>query len=89
MRRRQTPPELLAGLASSSVETIARRLALMTTGRLSNAEYRKMHREKVIAAGQSWASLWKLPWTGMAAMLEPWHRASRRNAKRLRGRRRR
>ena len=83
-RHRSAPPLMLAELGIASAETIARRVALMATGRCTPREYRKMVGEKLAASGHSWleAAFW--PWTGLSAVLEPWHRAARRNARRLR-----
>ena len=83
-RRRSSPSSMLAELGIASAETIARRVALMSTGRCTSREYRKMVTEKMAATGHSWleAAFW--PWTGMSALIEPWHRAARRNARRLR-----
>ena len=83
-RSRNKAPRLLAELGAASAETIARRLMLMGLGRCSHAEYRKMVDEKVAAAQSSWIELAFSPWTMWTSMLTPWHRAARRNARRLR-----
>ena len=83
-RSRSSAPRLLAELGAASAETIARRMMLMGTGRCSHAEYRKMVSEKVHATQMSWLELALSPWTIWTSMLTPYHRAARRNARRLR-----
>ena len=88
MRRRPfAAQKMIAELGAASAETIARRMALMATGLCSRVEYRKMVQEKVTAAQYSWIAAAMFPWTTMTAMIAPWHRASRRNARRLRAKR--
>jgi len=62
-------------------------MMLMGTGRCTRAEYRKMVGEKVSAAQSSWIALAFTPWAAWTAMLQPYHRAARRNARRLRSKR--
>jgi len=87
-RSRSSAPGLLVELGAASAETIARRMMLMGTGRCSRSEYRKMVTEKVTAAQSSALSSWFemafSPWSMWTAMLQPYHRAARRNARRLR-----
>lgn len=83
-RSRSTAPRLLAELGAASAETIARRMMLMGSGRCTRAEYRKMVTEKVAAAQSSWLEMAFSPWAMWSAMLQPYHRAARRNARRLR-----
>ena len=83
-RRRPALPLMVAQLALASAETIARRTALMASGRCSPAEYARMFAEKVVAARRSQRAAAKRG--GLAAMLTPWHIAARRNARRLRQR---
>jgi hypothetical protein len=76
----------MAELAAASLETIWRRGALMASGRCTPAEYRRMVREKQDAARDSaWAALFP---TGnpAAALLRPWLKRARSNARRLRRR---
>ena len=76
----------LAELAVASAETIGHRLSLMASGRCTPAEYSRMVSEKMVAAQRTaLASL--RPGTTMAGLLAPWHQAARRNAARLRRRR--
>jgi hypothetical protein len=84
-RSRSSAPRLFAELGAASAETIARRMMLMGTGRCSHAEYRKMVTEKIAATQSSWLELAFTPWTVWTALLTPYHRAARRNARRLRG----
>ena len=84
MRRRRPSPHQLFDLGTASAETIARRMMLMATGRCSPAEYRKMVSEKVVATGHSWMEAMMSPWMAAFSMLEPYRRAARRNARRLR-----
>ena len=83
-RSHSSTPRLFAELGVASAETIARRMMLMGTGRCSHAEYRKMVTEKVAATQSSWLELAFSPWAAWSAMLIPYHRAARRNARRLR-----
>jgi hypothetical protein len=85
MKRRRSPSaSQLFDLGAASTETIARRVTLIATGRCTPAEYHKMVTEKIVAAGHSWLQAMMFPWTGAAAMIEPYRRAARRNARRLR-----
>jgi hypothetical protein len=85
MKRRRAPSaSQLFDLGTASAETIAHRVMLMATGRCTPAEYNKMVNEKIAAAGHSWLEAMRFPWTGAAAMIEPYRRAARRNARRLR-----
>jgi len=79
--RRTTPlPLLMAELAISSWEVMARRGWLIGLGYCSPAEYQRMVLEKLRAAQLSALAL-----TPPAqALLAPWRRAAQRNAKRLR-----
>lgn len=72
-------------LGAASAETIVRRSWLMTLGRCPTGERRRMVAEKLTAASASWAMLAR-PEADALAMLRPWHRAARANAKRLRKR---
>jgi len=56
---------------------------LMGTDRCSHAKYRKMVSENFRAAQMSWLDLAFSPWTIWTSMLKPYHRAARRNARRL------
>ena len=85
MKRLRSPcASQLFDLGAASAETIAHRVMLMATGRCTPAEYHKMVNEKIAAAGHSWLEAMMFPWTGAAAMIEPYRRAARRNARRLR-----
>ena len=86
-RSRSSAPFLLAELGLASAETIARRTMLMGTGRCTPAEYTKMVTEKVAAAQSSWLEFAFSPWTMWTSMIQPYHRAARRNARRLRHKR--
>jgi hypothetical protein len=87
-RRRRRKPNaagMLAELAFASAETIARRTALMASGRCTPAEYRRMVAEKLDAARRSgFAAL--APGVTGAGLLAPWHAVARRNSRRLRRR---
>lgn len=87
MKRRSLSAYQLFDLGTASAETITRRVMLMATGKCSHAEYRKMVNEKAAAAGHSWLEAAMFPWTAAYTMLEPWRRAARRNAVRLRRKR--
>ena len=86
LRRRRRPalPLMMLELAVASAETIARRTALMATGRCTPVEYTRMVAEKMLAARRSQRAATRRP--GLAALLAPWHIAARRNARRLRQR---
>ncbi len=76
---------MMAVLAVTSWETIARRTLMMAQGRCSAAEYQRMVQEKVAAAQQSAAVLMRSQGQcGGKAVLAPWLRRTRANAKRLR-----
>jgi hypothetical protein len=88
--RRKAPPSLpllLWELGLASGETIARRSWLLAQGRCSARERRRMIEEKSAAALASLA-LMADPRADFAALLDPWHKAARANAKRLRSGRR-
>lgn len=78
-------PMMMFELAIASAETIARRTWLMATGRCTPAEYSRMVAEKVKAAQQTSRRAMSSRATGMT-LLAPWHRAARRNSRRLRRR---
>jgi len=85
MSRMRTPflPLMLVELAMAASETIFHRTWLMATGRCSPAEYQRMLAEKLTAAQLSGRlAMSQAPYA--PALLAPWHRAARRNAKRLR-----
>jgi hypothetical protein len=87
MRRKRSKallPVMLAELAFASAETIARRTWMMATGSCSPAEYQRMLMEKVKAAQQSGMAALSSKRVKNTALLAPWHRAARHNAKRLR-----
>jgi hypothetical protein len=84
--RRKAPPPLpllLWELGMASGETIARRSWMMAQGRCSARERRRMVREKSAATLAS-LTLMANPRADFAALLDPWHKAARANAKRLR-----
>ena len=86
MRRGATSlPAMFAEMAAASVETIARRTAMMVSGRCSAAEYQRMVAEKAKAAVETAVVLAK-PQRKNAAkkVVAPWHRRAVANAKRLR-----
>lgn len=79
-----TLPLMLGEMALASLETIARRSLMMAQGRCSAAEYRRMGAEKAAAALESAAIVSRRPGKRQAtAVLAPWHRRARANAKRL------
>jgi hypothetical protein len=85
MRRRRSKPSLpvlFAELFIASAETIAHRAALAASGKLRAAEQQRMLDEKIRAAQRSGLALMS-PRLSLAALIAPWHRAARRNAKRL------
>ena len=87
-RRRATPlPIMLAELGVAAWETIAHRTLRMALGTMSAAEYRRMFSEKIVATQRATlaALTAKDPQPGRA-VLAPFHRAARANAKRLRRR---
>ena len=85
MARRGTPflPLMMMELAMAASETIFHRTWLMATGQCSPAEYQRMLAEKVKAAQLS-GRLALSPRLDSSALLAPWHRAAKRNARRLR-----
>ena len=85
MSRMRTPflPLMMVELAMAASETIFHRAWLMATGQCSPAEYQRMLSEKVQAAQLS-GRLAMSPLADSSALLAPWHRAARRNARRLR-----
>jgi hypothetical protein len=87
MRRKskRNLPLMWAELMTASAETIARRIAMMTTGRATPAEYRRMVGEKMKAVQQTAIAAMSSRATSKS-LLAPWLRAARRNAKRLRRR---
>ena len=85
MARRAAPffPLMMVELAMAASETIFHRTWLMATGQCSPAEYQRMLAEKVKAAELT-GRLVMSPRADSSALLAPWHRAARRNARRLR-----
>jgi hypothetical protein len=87
-RKRQTTvplPVMMAELALSSWETIARRSWLMAWGTCSAAEYQRMVMEKAEAARLTGKALGSPRGKRSAtAVLAPWHRRATANSRRLR-----
>ncbi|MBV8538761.1 MAG: hypothetical protein JO128_24400 [Alphaproteobacteria bacterium] len=85
MARRRAPflPLMMMELAMAASETIFHRTWLMATGQCSPAEYQRMLAEKLKAA-QLTGRLAMSPRADSSTLLAPWHRAARRNARRLR-----
>ncbi|MGH7089845.1 MAG: hypothetical protein ACREFQ_13185 [Stellaceae bacterium] len=84
MPRRKSTTLILAELGLAAFETVALRMSLMARGAMSDAEYRRMTTEKLIAAQRSMLAALR-PGQGRGrAMIAPFHRAARANAKRLR-----
>ena len=85
MARQRTTllPMMMFELAVASAETIAHRTWLMATGRCTPAEYALMMSEKIKAVQQT-SRLALSPRASGMTLLAPWHRAARRNSKRLR-----
>ncbi len=85
-KRLRTPSfgvsSMMAQLMLASWETIYRRTVLMTRGKCSEAEYRRMVTEKMAAMQSSTKAL--LRGRGDAAALAPFVTRARANAKRLR-----
>ncbi len=81
-RKRPAPPLMMAQLAIASWETILRRTQLMASGNCSAAEYQRMVTEK-LAATQA-ASLALMSGRSGAAIMAPYLKRARANAKRLR-----
>ena len=75
-------PMMLARLGFASAEVIARRSMMMLQGRCSSAEYQRMVREKMDAAGMSAGRAAR--GAGLTAMLAPWEARASRNVARLR-----
>ena len=93
MKKRRKPrrraatslPMMFAQMAAASVETIARRTAMMVSGRCSAAEYQRMVAEKAKAAVETAAVLAKPQRKNTATKaMAPWRRRAVANAKRLR-----
>lgn len=84
LRQATTLPLAMAELAIASWQTIMLRSALMAQGSCSTAEYQRMVWEKLDAAQRSAMAL---AFSGGAsaagAVLSPWLRTARANAKRL------
>jgi hypothetical protein len=88
-RRKAVSLEMMfAEMAAASVETIARRTAMMVSGRCSAAEYQRMVAEKAKAAVETAVVLAKSEAgkrkNTLIKAIVPWHRAVVANAKRLR-----
>ena len=81
-------PLMMAELAFNSCDTILRRTQLILNGTCSPAEYRRMVREKVEAASISVGALVRAGRPDPAALVAPWHRRAKANARRLRKTRR-
>ncbi len=78
-------PAMMAQLGLASFEVIARRTAMMAGGTCAPAEYRRMVREKMVAATGTAALLARSGGRASAtSLLAPWHRKATANAKRLR-----
>jgi hypothetical protein len=75
-------PFLIAELTIFSWETMAHRTSMMMLGLCTTAEYQRMVLEKVRAAQLSGTAI--LFGRGSSAVLAPWHRTVRANARRLR-----
>src|SRR5512134_344857 len=93
MKKRRKParrtvtslPMMFAEMAAASVETIARRTAMMVSGQCSAAEYQRMVAEKARAAVETAMVLAKPQRKNAATKaMAPWHRRVVANAKRLR-----
>lgn len=76
---------MMAEMSLAAWETVMRRGAMMALGTCTWAEYSRMVSEKVAAAQASALAL-SNPWTAIqpAAVLDPWRRRARANARRLR-----
>ncbi|MFN4088125.1 MAG: hypothetical protein ACK4QW_03655 [Alphaproteobacteria bacterium] len=82
-------PDAMFDLSLSSWETILRRSLLIAEGRCTPTEYARMVDEKVRAAQETMAVLASPAAFGASAgvaMLAPWRRGARANARRLRRR---
>jgi hypothetical protein len=84
-RRRQALPGIVTELIMASGETIALRGLMMAQGTCAPSEYQRMVMEKAAAAHHS--ALAMMLGRGTKAVLRPWHKRARANAKRLRQRR--
>ncbi|WP_366553270.1 hypothetical protein [Aquibaculum sediminis] len=78
-----TLPFLWSALFSASLETVARRSLLLATGNFTLGEYQRMMCEKATAL-QGTAVAAVSPAPTPEALLAPWHRIAKANAKRLR-----
>jgi hypothetical protein len=83
-RRRPPLTILLAEMTLASWETIARRSLMIAAGTCSAAEYQRMVMEKGMAMQRSGFALMRPSPGRVTAVLAPWHRAARANARRLR-----
>jgi hypothetical protein len=90
MRRRKRRsalalPRIMAEMSLASFEVIGRRTLMMATRTCSDAEYKRMVREKMVAAA---SSIRRLAMSGgrapAASLLKPWHSRAKANVKRLR-----
>ena len=78
-------PLMTAQLMVASWEVIARRGLLMAQNRCSPLEYHRMMTEKIEAAQLSAVALMAVGGAAsLAAVLAPWHRRAKANARRLR-----
>jgi hypothetical protein len=81
-------PFMLADLAISACDTIARRTHLIATGQCTAAEYRRMMFEKAEAAQASFLAVAAAPpAAALEAAVAPWLNSARANAERLRRKR--
>jgi hypothetical protein len=84
-RKAKSLPLMMTDLALASWETITRRTLLMAQNKCSQAEYRRMVREKAEAAVTSGLRLISSGGrVSISSLLAPWHGRATANAKRLR-----
>jgi hypothetical protein len=86
-RRSGRLPLMAAELALASWEVVARRGLMIAQNRCTPREYQRMVAEKVRAARASATTLMASGGrASLGAMLAPWHRRAKANARRLRRR---
>jgi hypothetical protein len=84
-RKAKSLPLMMTDLALASWETIIRRTLLMAQNKCSQAEFRRMVREKAEAAATSGLRLVSSGGrASIASLIAPWHTRVTANAKRLR-----
>ena len=80
-RTRRSDPAMMAELTAASWQTIFHRSMMMAAGTCSASEYQRMVMEKIMAAQASTVAL--MTGKGSAAVMAPYLKRARANARRL------